>query len=312
MATLDSFTDWLDEWDLVLRGSDVVAGTRTVYLRSCRQFLAWLADTNPRPAEMGELTELHAFGWAGHLKNERGLAAATRRVRVIAVRFWLDYVAGQPESGLAVNPFAKVPLPVPDEPEVPVIPDEDLSALLRTCEGSTDFVDIRDAAILRLMLDAGPRRAEVSGINVDDLDLREQDVAVLGKGGKRRRLPFGTKTALALRKYLRARARRPYADSAALFLSARPHPSGDCRLTGQGIEEMVRRREKQAGIGHIWPHMFRHTWAHDMLDNGASEGDVERLGGWSRGSKMVRRYGSSMADARARKAARRLSRGDRV
>ena len=125
-------------------------------------------------------------------------------------------------------------------------------------------------------------------------------------------MPFSSRTALALRKYLRARARRPWATSRALFLSIRAGASGQARLTGGGVGEMITRRCVTAGIGHRWPHQLRHTWAHDLLDNGANEGDVERLGGWSRGSKMVKRYGSSQADARARKRSRELARGDRV
>ncbi|WP_169514528.1 tyrosine-type recombinase/integrase [Actinokineospora enzanensis] len=305
---MSEFDDWRDEWELVLR-STVSAGTRTVYLRSVNQFVAWLRESSPE-AEVSGLIRRHIDGWAAYLADDLKLAGATRRVRLLAVRFWLDYIVGQPDSGLDSNPASKVRLPVAEEKPVPIISDEDLTALLRTCD--TSFVGLRDEAILRLFLDTGSRRAEIAGTDVDDLDLRAQEVTVTGKGNKTRVSSFGSKTAIALRKYMRARARRPGVDSKALFLSARPHASGEVRLTGGGIGEMFTRRCVLAGLSHMWPHMMRHTWAHDMLDNGANEGVVEKLGGWAPGSKMVKRYGSSMAEARARKAARMMARGDRV
>jgi integrase len=74
---------------------------------------------------------------------------------------------------------------------------------------------------------------------------------------------------------------------------------------------MLARRCEAIGLEPINPHRFRHSWAHDLLAAGAQEGDVEKLAGW-RTPTMVRRYGASAADQRARDAARRLGRGDRV
>ncbi|WP_439377438.1 tyrosine-type recombinase/integrase [Amycolatopsis lexingtonensis] len=307
---LDNLTDWRDEWALVLDGS-VNQKSSAVYLRCVRQFITWAGEAQPDVTDVADVTDKHATAWAAHLVTERKLAAATRRVRILALRFWYDYMIKQPDSGVRCNPFEGLKLPVPEEKPVPVIPDAELVALLRTASG-TDFISVRDTAILRLLLDTGIRRGELVNIDVADLDLTQHEVTVTGKGNKTRIVPLSPRTVLALRKYMRARARRPAATSRALFLSIRPDDRGVHRLTGGGIGEMVTRRCKAAGLTHRWPHQLRHTWAHDMLDNGANEQDVERLGGWSRGSKMVKRYGSSMADERARKRSRELARGDRV
>jgi hypothetical protein len=70
-------------------------------------------------------------------------------------------------------------------------------------------------------------------------------------------------------------------------------------------------RGVMAGIVDLHRHKFRHTWAHDFPINGGQERNLKRLAGWS-SDVMLERYGASAADARAKAAAQRLKRGDRV
>jgi integrase len=70
-------------------------------------------------------------------------------------------------------------------------------------------------------------------------------------------------------------------------------------------------RGDRAGIPDLHPHRFRHTFAHDLLMNGGQERDLKRLAGWT-SYVMLERYGASAADARAKAAAQRMRRGDRV
>lgn len=82
-------------------------------------------------------------------------------------------------------------------------------------------------------------------------------------------------------------------------------------LTSSGIAQILDRRAQQAGIDHLNPHRFRHTFAHQWMAAGGQESDLMLIAGWT-SPEMVRRYGRSAAADRAREAQRRLSPVDRL
>jgi site-specific recombinase XerD len=210
------------------------------------------------------------------------------------------------EEELEVNPMAKMRPPVVPERPVPVLGEDKARALLKACAGS-GFVMRRDTAIVRLFLDTGMRLSELAKLRLDEVDLDDNVAIVTGKGRRPRTCPFGSRTAQAIDRYVRARSRHPQAHLPALWLGA----NGREAMTDNGIAQMIRKRGREAGIEGLHPHMLRHTFAHAWLAEGGNEGDLMRLAGW-KSRQMLNRYGASAADQRAREAHRHHGLGDRL
>jgi site-specific recombinase XerD len=285
-----------------LRVQGKASRTIELYGQSIDYFSRWLTEQG-MPTDLSELTRDNVRRWLDSLR-ERGQTTGTVRTRWRGLRRFVGWLVA--EEILKADPLTGIVVDTPEPPLVPVLTDEDLGALLDACKGR-GFRERRDEVLIRLLLDTGMRVSELVGIDVKDLDLDAEAVAVTGKGGRPRMVYFAAKTGLALDRYLRARRGHRYASDPGLLLGERG------RLTTDGVRERLKVRAEQAGLdpARMHPHRFRHSWAHDWLVAGGQECDLKRLAGWT-SDAMLSRYGASAADQRAREAARRLRRGDRV
>ena len=316
----------LRSWLLELRAEHKSEKTRVAYGDAVNQFIAFLADPPtglddelaaaiaeaPAVAEILDLKAVHVRLFMSYL-YAAGRKPSTVNNRYRGLQQWFRWLVDEGE--IEYSPFANLKPPQVPETPVPVVSRDDIKAILRTCK-ERSFINLRDEAIIRIFCDTGMRLSEMAGLHtasgsdgerVPHIDLEQQIVWVLGKGRRWRGISVGAKSTLTVDRYLRARGRHPQQWRPELWLGDR----GRGPMTYWGIEQMVQRRCKQAGVPHIHPHQFRHTWAHEFRVAGGDRGDLKRQGGW-RSDQMVDRYGASAADERARQAHKKISFGDQI
>jgi site-specific recombinase XerD len=270
----DDIDVMLDDWNRHLQAANRAPSTIRSYLTVGERFARFLRDQG-LPTQVTDITRAHIEAWLVHVAtapNQRTGAAISAAQVAKCYRSLQQFFRWAAEEEGTVSPMAKMhPPSVPEQP-VPVLADDDLRALLATCAGRS-FEDRRDTALLRMLLDTGVRAAEVTNLAVDDADFDQGVAHVLGKGRRRRSAPFGPKTSEALRRYLRVRARRPDAARAELWLGAKGP------LTESGVAQILERRAGDAGLRHVHPHQFRHTFAHYQFGGRRPGAGPDAIGG---------------------------------
>lgn len=180
----------------------------------------------------------------------------------------------------AENIIRKIKPPRPDTREIAPLDRSDITSMLAAAKDGDN--PLRDAAIILTLLDTGLRASELCNLRIQDLN--GHSFLVTGKGRKERRLIVSEITYQAIQTYIESERPKVKKRSDVVFCVR----SGE-RLTRHALRLLLTRLEIRAGLGHVHPHKFRHTFAIQYLRNGGNIFALQRLLGHT-SLDMVRRY----------------------
>ena len=276
------------------------------YGKDLEQFLAYLTPPGMEAPELGKINHQMIREFVAHL-HETGLEKSSVARKLAALRSFFKYCVR--EGLLKENPARLVPTPKLPKRIPVVLSAEEMSGFLDQLAGAQNpdavskrrrgavaasgvasrvWMDLkdsllrsRDRAILELLYAAGLRVSELTGLNLEDMDQKDQVVRVTGKGRKERIVPYGMKAAEALRLYWPVREKLLRANcgnttktnSEAVFLNYM-----GSRLTQRSVGRIVKKYVKLVNINwDLHPHSLRHAFATHLLADGADLRAIQEL-----------------------------------
>ena len=263
----DTETAWIDRFCRHLDFERRLSGETCRNYRRDLGALVRFCDTQGLPA-WNDLDSEHVRAWSA-ASFRRGLSARSIQRRLSAARTFYRYLLR--EKHVTRNPVQGVSAPKAGK-RLPENLDADRMAKLLDIRGDGPLVD-RDRAILELLYSSGLRLAELTDLDVGDVDLSDATVRVTGKGNKDRIVPVGSKAREALGRWQRSRAALAAVDEPALFVSQQGG-----RLSKRSVQARVRHWARRQGIDvNVYPHLFRHSFATHLLESSHDLRGVQEL-----------------------------------
>jgi len=264
---------------------NVSAHTLRNYASDLEQFVDHLAPADPKSRarkfpELKNVDHLTIREWLAKLHSAQKKKASIAR-KLAALRTFFQFLVR--EGLLESNPAKLVSTPRQEKKLPKHLSIEEAIKFIETPDIDTDLGK-RDRAMLELMYATGVRVAELTTLNLADIDFRNQLIRVTGKRRKQRIVPFGDPAANSIREYLKVRDKFLFTapisarDDEALFLNYQ-----GTRITTRSVGRMVEKYIKIcAGVHRISPHALRHSFATHLLDSGADLRDIQELLGHAR------------------------------
>lgn len=247
--------------------------TVRAYLGDLRSLHSYLAEAGVHTLDEVRLADLR--GWLGS-QGQAGASRSTVSRRAAAAKTFFRWARRQ--GHLSVDPALRLVAPGRDAHLPGVLRQSQASQLMGLAAVAADDEDpvrIRNRAMVELLYASGMRVGELTGLDVDDVDLARGTAKVLGKGDKERIVPFGAPAAEALRQWLGgARPALATAESGpALFLGRRGRRV-DQRQVRSALQELL---AHLPDTPHMGPHGLRHSAATHLLEGGADLRTVQEV-----------------------------------
>jgi site-specific recombinase XerD len=279
----NQFLDYLE----IERGRS--AQTIANYRAYLDRFLNWAKISQPEKISEDLVSRFRLFLNRYQSPSGRNLKKATQNYYIIALRSFLKYLAKKNITSLQAE---KIEIGKTTRPEIEFLEPDEIARIIEAAKGET-LKSLRDLAILELLFSSGLRVSELTNLNRDKIDLKNQEFSVRGKGDKIRLVFISDSAKMALVKYLN---KRIDIDPAAFvrdvkglekFQTNKPTKNkkaseDSLRLTPRSIQRIVKYYAAKAGIiKDVHPHTFRHSFATDLLSNGADIRSVQTMLGHS-------------------------------
>ena len=197
-----------------------------------------------------------------------GISKRSSQRRLVALRRFYEWMLK--EKKVKFNPFKIISSPKLDKTLPDFLHQEEIDELFVNNEKRTDFLALRDHALLELLYASGLRVSEIVNLTLDQVESQTRIIKVTGKGNKERMVPYSVECKKTLDKYIDecrkeiVEKNKLENDPKALFLNARGE-----KLTTRGVEYILKSIEKKIGMElDLHPHKMRHSFATHLLDEG--------------------------------------------
>ncbi|HLD28242.1 MAG TPA: tyrosine-type recombinase/integrase [Patescibacteria group bacterium] len=257
------------------------------YHNFLKVFVNWLKINDLEGLRPYELTPDHIWDYRlylSHKQDNRGqfIKKTTQSYYLRALRILLNYFTDKDISSL---PSEKVKLPklTDKDKKIKFLNFEQVEKLLNMPD-SSKIIGLRDLAVLEVLFSTGIRVSELTSLNITQFNrnnllnnkFTDQELSISGKGGSTRTIYFSNRAMTSLAQYIKTRNDL----FPPLFINYRPNkdPEDEHRLTPRSIDNLVRKYAVMAGLPvDATPHTLRHSYATDLLDQGADLRSVQEL-----------------------------------
>jgi integrase/recombinase XerC len=274
------------------------AHTLRAYARELGNFASYISEHYGKEQTPARIEHTHIRAYLGTL-YDRGLSKASTARALASIRGWFKWLARSGRVEQNVASLVATPRLPKHLPRVPSI--EQMNRVVDSIADDAASWPARDKAILELLYGCGIRNAELTGLDLKDIDWAQEVILVRGKGKKERYVPLGDAAAEALREYLAERSARLAAVShksnqratPALFINLQLRglnkAGGEARLTTRSVGRIVKRVAILRGLSSdVHPHTLRHAFGTHLLEEGADLRAIQELLGHERLSTTQR------------------------
>lgn len=248
--------------------------TVSSYKKDLEQWIDFATNGNPATLQPRDVTVNDLRTWVAHLANN-GIAPRSIRRKIQSLRAFYRYLMTY--HGYISNPAADIVQSKADQPLPTYIRTQELNAILNEDWDKEDFIETRDKLILLMLYSTGMRSTELETLLDTDINTVKGELKVLGKRNKERIIPFGKELSETITLY--RKLRDAYVETPSTRFFVRP--------TGQPLyRALIYKIVHNALAGRVHstrqsPHVLRHSFATDMLNNGADLNAVQQILGHS-------------------------------